>query len=117
MQPEYSTHGNRTEDGPGVDEELRISQLPEAFLKRVSGQLGSELPFFLSAMSQPYIRGLRMNPFRNGGDQPFRDAVARIEWEKNGWEFQWSQKQDGRSSMKRELFIYRNLLLWCLLRF
>lgn len=69
-----------------MDEELRISQLPEAFLKRVSGQLGSELPFFLSAMSQPYIRGLRMNPFRNGGDQPFRDAVARIEWEKNGWE-------------------------------
>ena len=78
--------GNRTEDGSGVDGELRDIRLPDSFVHRVGVQLGNELPSFLASMNQPPFRGLRMNPFRKGAEYPFRDAVIPIAWEKYGWE-------------------------------
>ncbi len=60
--------------------------LPEAFVRRVGEQLGEELPSFLSAMEQAPVRGIRMNPFRKGGDEPFRDAGEKIPWARTGWE-------------------------------
>ena len=60
-------------------------QLPEAFVKRIGGQLGSELSSFLDAMAAPPVRGIRMNPRRAGGKTPFRDAEERIPWCAWGW--------------------------------
>ena len=60
-------------------------QLPEAFVERVGGQLGSELSSFLDAMAAPPVRGIRMNPRRTGGKTPFRDAEVRIPWCEWGW--------------------------------
>ena len=59
--------------------------LPEAFVKRVGEQLGEELPSFLREMEKPSVRGIRMNPSRNGG-APFRDAKGKIAWCGDGWE-------------------------------
>lgn len=64
----------------------RTIQLPEAFVERVKGQLGDELPSFLSALEFPPARGLRMNPFRAGWEQPFRDAKGMVPWARGGWE-------------------------------
>lgn len=61
-------------------------QLPEAFVQRIGGQLGEELPAFLSALEGTPLRGLRMNPFREGGEKPFRDAGRAIPWARNAWE-------------------------------
>ena len=59
--------------------------LPEAFVKRVGEQLGEELPSFLREMEKPSVRGIRMNPSRNGG-APFRDVKGKIAWCGDGWE-------------------------------
>ncbi len=69
-----------------MDGEMNVSRLPESFTRRVGAQLNDELPLFLSAMERPPVRGLRMNPFRKGWETPFRDATARVPWEKTGWE-------------------------------
>lgn len=58
-------------------------QLPEAFVRRISGQLGSELPAFLQAMEEAPFRGIRMNPFRAS---LFRDVGAPIPWAHDAWE-------------------------------
>jgi NOL1/NOP2/sun family putative RNA methylase len=39
-----------------------IDALPETFVARLGGILGSELPAFLAAAAQPPVRGLRRNP-------------------------------------------------------
>ena len=61
-------------------------ELPEGFVKRIRGQLGDESESFFAVLAEPSIRGLRMNPFREGYHTPFRDAVARIAWCGEGWE-------------------------------
>ena len=67
-------------------DDRELIRLPEAFLRRVEAQLGNELPSFLCAMDEPPLRGLRMNPFRAGGDSPFRDAKRAVAWTENAWE-------------------------------
>ena len=74
-----------------MDGELKIPQLPDLFVRRAAGQLGDELPSFLSAMDDDPVRGLRMNPFRTG-IPVFRDAERKIPWEKNGWEIPLSSR-------------------------
>ena len=37
---------------------------PEAFLARMAGQLGDELPDFLRALEEPWRRGIRFNPLK-----------------------------------------------------
>ena len=62
------------------------TDLPEAFVRRIRAQLGAGSEAFFEAMSQPPVRGLRMNPLREGGRVPFRDAGDRIPWCPEGWE-------------------------------
>lgn len=69
-----------------MEKEGMIPELPEAFRDRVRRQLGAEWPAFESAMEQPAIRGLRMNPFRAGSGTPFRDAGREIPWMPGGYE-------------------------------
>ena len=61
-------------------------KLPEGFAKRIRCQLGDEAEAFFSALAGSPVRGLRMNPFREGYHTPFRDAVVRIDWCGEGWE-------------------------------
>ncbi len=69
-----------------MDGNLTTPALPDEFVQRISVQLGKELPYFLRAMREAPVRGIRMNPERDGGFQPFRDAEKQIPWEKTGWE-------------------------------
>ena len=63
-----------------------MNHLPEAFLQRVEGQLGSELPAFLHAMDDAPCRGIRFHPLRKlPADLLREDRIAPIPWEKNGW--------------------------------
>ena len=58
--------------------------LPEAFLKRIEGQLGEEYPAFLASLERPRAVALRFNPLK--GEKislPFvEDSVP---WEENGY--------------------------------
>ena len=38
--------------------------LPQAFLERMAAQLGEELPAFLHSYTEPYCRGIRLNPLK-----------------------------------------------------
>lgn len=60
--------------------------LPETFVRRAGEQLGDELPSFLREMEKRSVRGIRMNPLRNGAEPPFRDAEKKIPWCGEGWE-------------------------------
>ena len=41
-----------------------MTNLPKAFVERMSRQLGNELPDFLHAMEEAPLRGIRMNPLK-----------------------------------------------------
>ena len=43
---------------------MNAQMLPEAFVERMSGQLGNELPLFLQCYNEPYLRGIRYNPLK-----------------------------------------------------
>ena len=59
--------------------------LPEAFVTRMSRQLGAELPRFLEAVNSAPVRGIRMNPYKAfPGDEAYRNGPG-IPWEKNGY--------------------------------
>ena len=59
--------------------------LPEAFVTRMSRQLGTELPRFLEAVNSVPVRGIRMNPYKSfPGDEIYRKGPG-IPWEKNGY--------------------------------
>ena len=62
-----------------------MNKLPEAFLNRISRQLGNELPAFLAAMKEPAARGIRYNPLKPDGRGVYPPPEERIPWEKNGW--------------------------------
>lgn len=66
--------------------------LPEAFVARMAGQLGPELPAFLSALEEAPVRGLRMNALRQGWETPFRDAERPVAWAAGGWEIPWDSE-------------------------
>ncbi len=61
-------------------ETAEMIRLPEAFLKRVSGQLGSGLPDFLCACEAPFLRGIRFHPLRNTEGLMAPDLGDRIPW-------------------------------------
>ena len=43
-------------------------QLPEAFISRMSDQLGDELDAFLCALEDKPVRGIRMNPLKKAAE-------------------------------------------------
>ncbi len=57
--------------------------LPEAFLKRMESQLGSEYPAFLESLERPRAVALRFNPLKNGERElPF--VQQPVPWEPEG---------------------------------
>lgn len=62
--------------------------LPQAFIQRITSQLGREAPAYFAAMEQPPLRGLRCNPHKTP-ENPLSDLAdglgATIPWEENGY--------------------------------
>ena len=62
--------------------------LPEAFLERLTDQLGSAMPDYLAAMEQPAQRGLRVNPHKVP-DEPLSELIdgllGAVPWEPDGF--------------------------------
>ena len=56
--------------------------IPQAFLERMAVQLGDELPAFLRSYTQPYCRGIRMNPLKpvTQADWP-AGVLEAVPWE------------------------------------
>ncbi len=61
-----------------------MNGLPEAFLKRMQFQLGSDYPAFLHAMADEPVRGIRFNPLKPEGIRVYPQPQECIPWEKNG---------------------------------
>lgn len=59
-----------------------MNNLPEAFVERMAGQLGNELPAFLAAMEQPAFRGIRVNPMKH---VQLPDLQEPVPWEPTGF--------------------------------
>ena len=58
--------------------------LPEAFLKRMESQLGSEYPAFLASLERPRAVALRFNPLK--GERPQLPFVGQsVPWEPEGF--------------------------------
>ena len=57
---------------------------PEAFLTRMAGQLGDELPAFLHALEEPCQRGIRLNPRKQAQQQP-QGLGEPVPWAANGY--------------------------------
>ncbi len=58
--------------------------LPEAFLQRISAQLGPEYPAFLESLTRPRAVALRFNPLK--GEAPRLPFVGeRVPWEPQGF--------------------------------
>ena len=57
---------------------------PEAFLSRMAGQLGNELPAFLRACEEPYQRGVRLNGLKAAQTLP-EGLLEPIPWAFNGY--------------------------------
>ncbi len=77
------------------NETAEMIQLPEAFLKRIGGQLGSGLPDFLRACEAPFLRGIRFHPLRCGEDLMASDRGERIPWCREGFLL----RQDSRAGI------------------
>ncbi len=63
-----------------------VNQLPAAFLERIRGQLGEELPDFLRACKEPYLRGIRFHPLRKTDGLMTEDLLERIPWAENAYQ-------------------------------
>ena len=60
-------------------------RLPEAFLRRVEGQLGAELPDFLRACGENALRGIRINPLKKFAGLPVSELEGAISWCEGAW--------------------------------
>ncbi len=62
-----------------------MSDWPEAFLSRLKGQLGDELPAFLRACEQPPLRGIRFFPDPEA-ETLFRGELEKpVPWAEHAW--------------------------------
>lgn len=57
---------------------------PEAFLARMAGQLGDELPAFLRACEEDYQRGIRLNPLKTARERP-DGLLEPVPWAQDGF--------------------------------
>ena len=56
--------------------------LPKAFLERMAAQLGKELPAFLHSYTEPYCRGIRLNPLKPTAKEFWPEGVLEpVPWE------------------------------------
>ena len=56
--------------------------LPQAFLERMAAQLGEELPAFLHSYTEPYCRGIRLNPLKSTAKEFWPEGVLEpAPWE------------------------------------
>ena len=56
--------------------------LPQAFLERMAAQLGEELPAFLHSYTEPYCRGIRLNPLKPTAKGFWPEGVLEpVPWE------------------------------------
>ena len=56
--------------------------LPQAFLERMAAQLGEELPAFLHSYTEPYCRGIRLNPLKPTAKEFWPEGVLEsVPWE------------------------------------
>ena len=60
-------------------------QLPDAFVTRMKGQLGSEAELFLRTIEEPPVRGLRLNAWKKTDISGIDGVTDPVPWEKNGW--------------------------------
>ncbi len=62
-----------------------MTQLPQQFVARMAAQLGDELPAFLRAYEEPYLRGLRLNPLKSVTQEYLPEGLGDpIPWEPTG---------------------------------
>ncbi|MBR6027566.1 MAG: RsmB/NOP family class I SAM-dependent RNA methyltransferase [Clostridia bacterium] len=61
-----------------------MPELPQAFVSRVADSLGEALPAFLSAMADPPLRGLRLNPFKPVPEGCLPGLGGAVPWEPTG---------------------------------
>ena len=59
--------------------------LPEAFVERMRHQLGNELSAFLSALEEPPVRGIRINPLKPAEAAGRYKENRRIPWAADGY--------------------------------
>ena len=59
---------------------------PEAFVQRMNRELGSEAEAFFSALEQPPVRGIRMNPMKPIRRECLPDIGPRVPWTDQGFE-------------------------------
>ena len=62
-----------------------MTNLPKAFVERMSRQLGNELPDFLHAMEEAPLRGIRMNPLKPFEGMEAFTAGGKIPWTEDGF--------------------------------
>ena len=56
--------------------------LPQTFLERMAAQLGEELPAFLHSYTEPYCRGIRLNPLKPTAKEFWPEGVLEpVPWE------------------------------------
>lgn len=61
--------------------EANLFPLPEAFVKRMEAQLGSEAAAYFAALEEPYFRGLRLNSRKQPDDSAAIDGIGEpIPW-------------------------------------
>ena len=52
--------------------------LPQAFIARMRAQLGSDADAYFSALDNPYLRGVRINPRKSG--VPVEGMLSAVPW-------------------------------------
>ena len=62
-----------------------VFPLPSAFVTRMKTQLGTQAEAYFTALEQPYIRGLRLNPRKPISKDVSKDILSSIPWESNGY--------------------------------
>ena len=71
-------------------------KLPEAFLSRMEKTLGDEMQAFLQSMEEAPVRGIRVNPLKQGTETIAGDLNGPVPWEPDGW-FLSTSSQAGMS--------------------
>ena len=61
-------------------------KLPEAFVSRMEGQLGEELPAFLRALEEAPVRGIRLNTLKETVETEEYRRLPRIPWAEEAYE-------------------------------
>ena len=62
-----------------------MTDLPKAFLDRMSRQLGNELPDFLRTMEEKPVRGIRMNPLKPFEGVEIYTSGQKVPWAEDGY--------------------------------